>query len=252
MIKIKNEKQIELLEKAGEIVYDTHQELKKHIKCGITTDELNDIAESYIISQNATPSFKNYHGYPKSICTSINEEVVHGIPSNRKLKNGDIVSIDIGAYYKGYHSDSAWTYPVGDISEDKAILLEKTENSLYKGLEVIKEGCTTGDIGNAIESYLKKYNLGIVEVLVGHGVGSELHEPPDIPNYGKKKTGPVLKAGMVIAVEPMINLGAKEVLMLEDEWTIVTADGKPSVHFEHTVLVLKEGFKILTKRWLYG
>lgn len=248
MINIKSEREIELLKVAGEIVGKTHHYMEEFIKPGITTKELDLKAREFILSQDATPSFEGLYGFPGSICISINDEVVHGIPGSRKLKDGDIVTLDIGACYKGYHGDSAWTYPVGKISDKKKKLMEDTEASLYEGLSVIKEGCRVGDIGNAIETYALKHNLGVVKELVGHGVGTEVHEEPDVPNYGKKGTGPILKAGMVIAVEPMLNLGTANVLMLDDDWTIVTEDGLPSAHFEHTVLVTKEGYIILTKR----
>ncbi len=248
MISIKSEREIELLRIAGEITGDTHNYLKPFIKPGITTKELNDLAYNYIISRGATPSFKNYDGFPGSICTSINEEVVHGIPGKRKLKNGDIIKIDIGACYKGYHGDSAWTYPVGKISGRLEKLLTQTEEALFSGLSVIKEGTRIGDIGYTISEIAKKYHLGVVKELVGHGVGSSIHEEPDVPNYGKKNTGPILKEGMVIAVEPMLNLGTADVFMEEDNWTIITADEEPSAHFEHTVLVTKDGYEILTKR----
>lgn len=246
MISIKTEHEIELLKHAGHIVWLTHQHLKPYIKPGITTRELDKIAYDFIISQDATPSFLNYNGFPASICTSINEEVVHGIPSTRKLKNGDIISIDIGACYKGYHGDSAWSYPVGDISEKKKYILEHTEKALFEGLKQIKAGAKIGDIGNAIETYAHKHKLGVVEELVGHGVGTHLHEEPDVPNYGKRDTGITLKENMVIAVEPMLNLGTKQVFILEDDWTIITGDNKPSAHFEHTVVVRKNGYEILT------
>lgn len=248
MISIKSEYEIELLRIAGSIVGDTHNYLKPFIKPGITTKELDKLAHDYIVSRGATPSFLNLYGFPASVCISINEEVVHGIPGNRKLKNGDIVSIDIGACYKGYHGDSAWSYPVGKIDSQKQALLDNTEKSLFEGLSVIKEGAHVGDIGYAVSSYANKYKLGVVKELVGHGVGSSVHEEPDVPNYGKKGTGPELKAGMVLAVEPMLNLGTEHVYMLEDDWTVVTADMKPSAHFEHTVLVTKDGYEILTKR----
>jgi len=247
---IKSEEEIELLRIAGKIVGDTHNYLKKYIKPGITTKQLNELAYEFILSKNATPSFLNYDGYPASICTSINEEVVHGIPSDRKLCEGDIISIDIGACYKGYHGDSAWTYPVGKITRDKQKLLEYTEQALYEGLKEAKSNNRVGDIGYAIESYAVKHNLGVVKELVGHGVGSRLHEQPDIPNYGMKNTGPLLKEGMVIAIEPMLNLGTPNIYILDDDWTIITADDKPSAHFEHTILITKDGYEILTKRWL--
>ena len=246
LIKIKSDREIELLKKAGHIVYLTHQYLKPYIKEGITTKELDTLAEEFIRSHGATPSFKGYNGFPGSICTSINNQVVHGIPGKTKLKKGDIISIDIGACYKGYHGDSAWSYPVGDISDNKKYLLEHTEKSLYEGLKQVKPGNRIGDISHAIEEYANKYNLGVVKELVGHGVGSHLHEEPDVPNYGKAGTGPLLKEGMVIAIEPMLNLGSPDIYMLEDGWTIETDDYSPSAHFEHTVVVTKDGYKILT------
>ena len=246
---IKTNEEIELLRIAGKIVGDTHNFLKQYIKPGITTNELDKLAYDFIISQDAIPSFLNYDGFPASICTSINEEVVHGIPSNRVLQDGDIISIDIGACYKGYHGDSAWTYPVGTIDEDKKYLLEHTEKALYEGLSVIKPGNHIGDIGYAVEKYALAHKLGVVKELVGHGVGKHLHESPDVPNYGNKNTGMVLRKGMVIAVEPMLNLGDANIYILDDDWTIITADDKPSAHFEHTVLITKDGYEILTKRW---
>ena len=246
LIKIKSEREIELLEKAGHIVYLTHQYLKPYIKEGITTKELDTLAEKFILSQGATPSFKGYNGFPGSICASINNQVVHGIPGKTKLKKGDIISIDIGACYKGYHGDSAWSYPVGDINDDKKFLLEHTKKSLYIGLKQVKPGNRIGDIGYAIQEYAESHHLGVVKELVGHGVGSNLHEEPDVPNYGKAGTGPILKEGMVIAIEPMLNLGSPDIYMLEDGWTIETDDYSPSAHFEHTVVVTKDGYKILT------
>jgi len=246
---IKTDEEIELLKIAGKIVGDTHNYLKPFIKPGITTKELDKLAYDFIISKDATPSFLNYEGYPASICTSINEEVVHGIPSGRKLKNGDIISIDIGACYKGYHGDSAWSYEVGKVSSEKKYLLEHTEKSLFEGLKQVKPGNRIGDIGNAIETYALKHHLGVVKELVGHGVGVCLHEKPDVPNYGRPNTGPLLKEGMVIAIEPMLNLGTPYIYLLEDDWTIITADDKPSAHFEHTIVVTKDGYEILTKRW---
>lgn len=248
MISIKSEREIELLKIAGDIVGQTHNYLKQFVKPGITTKELDELAYNFILEHDATPSFKGYDGFPASICASINDEVVHGIPGNRVLREGDIISLDIGACYKGYHGDSAWTYPVGRISKNRENLLKWTEESLFEGLKAIKNGARIGDIGYNIESYARKHNLGVVKELVGHGVGTDVHEEPDVPNYGKKNTGIVLKSGMVIAVEPMLNLGSADVCMLDDGWTIVTDDGKPSAHFEHTVLVTDDGYLILTKR----
>lgn len=246
MITIKSPREIELLKIAGNIVYKTHQYLKPYVKEGITTKELDRLAEDFIRSQGATPSFKGYEGFPSTLCTSVNNEVVHGIPSNYRLKNGDIISIDIGACYKGYHGDSAWTYAVGDISKEKQYLMEHTEKALFEGLAQIKPGNRIGDIGHAIEVYAKAHNLGVVEELVGHGVGTSVHEDPEVPNYGKAGTGPLLREGMVIAVEPMLNLGSKEIYILDNDWTIETEDGLPSAHFEHTVVVTKDGYQILT------
>jgi len=249
MISIKSPREIELLRVAGEITGSTHNYLKPFIKPGVTTKELDKLAEDYIRSRGATPSFKGYDGFPGTICASINEEVVHGIPGNRKLKEGDIISIDIGACYKGYHGDSAWTYPVGKISKEKEYLLRHTEKSLFEGLSVIKDHIHVGDIGYAVSKYAHEHNLSVVRELVGHGVGTNVHEEPDVPNFGKQGSGPVLKEGMVIAVEPMLNLGTREIFILDDDWTIVTADDMPSAHFEHTVLITKDGYEILTRRW---
>ncbi len=246
MITIKSDREIELLRKAGKIVYDTHQYLKPFIKEGITTRKLDDLAEKYIISRDATPSFKGYDGYPTSICTSINDEVVHGIPSDRVLQDGDIISIDIGACFKGYHGDSAWTYTVGNVSRENEKLLSDTEKSLFIGLEQVKPGNRIGDIGAAIQKYAESCGLGVVRELCGHGVGTSVHEDPDVPNYGTPNTGVRLKKGMVIAVEPMLTLGSPEILLLDDDWTIITKDGRPSAHFEHTVVVTDDGYKILT------
>ena len=248
MINIKTPREIELMRVAGEIVGDTHKYLIPFLTPGITTKKIDSLARDYIIKRGATPSCYNYEGYPGNICISVNEEVVHGIPGARVLCDGDIVTLDICACYKGYHGDSAWTYPIGNISDEKKYLLEHTEKALYEGLNVIKAGARVGDIGYAVETYAESHNLGVVKELVGHGVGNNLHEDPDVPNYGRKDTGPILKEGMVIAVEPMLNLGTADIYLLDDEWTIVTADDKPSAHFEHTVLITKDGYEILTKR----
>lgn len=246
MIKIKSERELEIMHTAGKIVYETHQYLKPFIKEGITTKKLDELAEKFIISKGAIPSCKGYNGFPATLCISVNEEVVHGIPGNRILKNGDIVSIDICVCYKGYHGDSAWSYGVGEISDEKKYLLEHTKKALYEGLNQVKPGNRIGDISNAIENYANNHNLGVVKELVGHGVGSELHEEPEVPNYGSKNTGPRLKEGMVIAVEPMLNLGTADIYMLDDGWTIKTCDHKSSAHFEHTVAITKDGYQILT------
>lgn len=246
MISIKSKREIELLKIAGNIVYETHKYIKPFIKPGVSLLKLDSLAEDFIRSKGATPSFKGYEGFPNATCISVNNEVVHGIPSNRKLKDGDIVSIDIGACYKGYHGDSAWSYAVGKLSSDCTYLMEHTKRALYEGIKVVKPGARIGDIGNAVEKYANAHNLGIVRELCGHGVGNHLHESPDVPNYGLPNTGPVLKEGMVIAIEPMLNLGSDDIVVEDNDWTITTLDGKPSAHFEHTVLVTKAGYQILT------
>lgn len=248
MISIKSEEEISKMKKAGHINYLTHQYLKSLIKPGITTKYLNDEADKFIRSHGGIPGFLGLYGFPGSICVSVNEEIVHGIPGDKVLKEGDIVSLDIGVLLDGYHSDSAWTYPVGKISKEKEYLLHHTEKALFTGLKEIKNGAKLGNVGARIEQYAKKHNLGVVRELVGHGVGTSLHEDPDVPNYGKKGTGPILKKGMVIAVEPMLNAGTADIYLLDDDWTVITADDRPSAHFEHTVVVTEDGYEILTKR----
>lgn len=249
MISIKSKREIDLMIVAGRIVYETHQHIKSMIKPGVSLLQIDAEAEKFILSKGATPSFKGYEGFPNATCISVNEEVVHGIPSNRKLKNGDIVSIDIGANYKGYHGDSAWSYAVGNIDDDKKYLLEHTKNALFEGISKVKPGNYIGDIGYAVEKYANAHHLGIVRELVGHGVGNNVHEDPDVPNYGNMQTGPILKEGMVIAIEPMLNLGSDDIVVEDNDWTITTLDKKPSAHFEHTVLVTKDGYQILTGEW---
>ena len=249
MIYLKTNEEIELMQLANRLVGKTLAEVAKNIRPGVSTLELDKIAETYIRDHNALPAFLGYGGFPNSICTSINSQIVHGIPSSKVfLEEGDIISIDIGACYKGYHGDSAWSYPVGKVSQENEELLKHTEEALFEGLSAIHDGARVGDIGYMVSKCANKYHLGVVKELVGHGVGSEVHEMPDVPNYGKPNTGPLLKKGMVIAVEPMLNLGTADIYELDDEWTIVTADLKPSAHFEHTVLVTEDGYEILTKR----
>lgn len=246
MITIKNESEIEKMRDAGRINYLTHQYLKSIIKPGVTTDYLNEEADKFIRSHGGNPGFLNLYDFPKSICTSVNDEVVHGIPGSRVLKEGDIISIDIGVEKDGYHSDSAWTYPVGEISKEKEYLLYHTEKALFVGLKEIKDGAKLGSVGARIEQYAKKHKLGVVEELVGHGIGTSLHEEPDVPNYGIYNTGLTLKAGMTLAIEPMLNLGTRKIYVLPDDWTIVTRDKKASAHFEHTIVVRQDGYEILT------
>lgn len=248
MITIKSEREIELMRKAGMMVSKTHKYLKPFIKEGITTLELDKLAEDYIRSMGGVPSCKGYEGFPTTLCTSVNDEVVHGIPNKRKLKKGDIITIDMVIGYEGYQGDAAWTYAVGEVSEQKKYLMHHTEKSLYEGISMVKPGNRIGDISFAIEEYAKKHNLGVVKELCGHGIGTDMHEDPDIPNYGKKGVGPKLKEGMVICIEPMLNLGSADIYMLEDGWTIKTEDALPSAHYEHTILVTHDGYEILTPR----
>ena len=248
MITIKSDKEIELMRKAGYLVSLTHQYLKPFIKPGVTTLELDKLAEEFILNNGGIPTCKGFEGFPNSLCVSVNDEVVHGIPGTRKLKNGDIVTIDMVIGYHGYQGDAAWTYAVGDISDDKKYLMKHTEEALYEGIKMVRVGNRIGDISNAIESYAKNHNLGVVRELVGHGIGTNMHEEPDVPNYGQAHTGPRLKEGMVICIEPMLNLGSARIGILDDDWTIVTEDGSPAAHYEHTVLVTKDGYEILTPR----
>lgn len=247
MIILKTPREIELLREAGRIVALVHEELKKAIVPGVTTKEIDKLAEKIIRDNNATPSFKGYGGFPGSVCTSVNEMVIHGIPGKLKLKEGDIISVDVGACYQGYHGDSAWTYRVGKISEEAERLLKVTEESLYKGLEQAKPGNHIGDISAAIEDYVAKNGYTSPEDYTGHGVGSKLHEDPMVPNYGKKRHGPLLKVGMVIAVEPMVHIGKKDVKVLNDGWGVVTKDHSLAAHYEHTIVITNDGYEILTK-----
>ncbi|MFY0761040.1 type I methionyl aminopeptidase [Metabacillus dongyingensis] len=247
MIICKTPREIEIMREAGRIVALTHQELQKHIQPGITTKELDVIAEKFIRGSNAIPSFKGYNGFRGSICASVNEELVHGIPGDRVLREGDIISIDIGAKYNGYHGDSAWTYPVGKISEESERLLEVTEESLYKGLAEAKPGERLSNISHAIQTYVEQHQFSVVREYVGHGVGQDLHEDPQIPHYGPPNKGPRLKPGMVLAIEPMVNAGSRYVRTLSDNWTVVTQDRKMCAHFEHTIAITDNGYEILTK-----
>lgn len=248
MITIKDKREIELMKHAGLLVSKMHKFIKPYIKEGITTKELDKLCYDFIKKNDAVPSCLGYEGYPATLCTSVNDTVVHGIPGNEKLKNGDIISIDVVIGYKGYQGDAAWTYSVGEIDDEKKYLLEHTEEALYEGIKMVKPGNRIGDISNAVELCANKYNLGIVKELCGHGIGLDMHEDPDIPNYGEKGKGPRLKEGMVICIEPMLNLGSADIYMKDDNWTIKTIDKRPSAHFEHTVLVTKDGYEILTPR----
>lgn len=248
MVTIKSTREIELMKEAGRIVALAHSKVAKIIKPGISTKELDDLVEKVILENDAIPSFKNYNGFPAAACISINEVVVHGIPDEKRiLQDGDIVSVDIGANYKGYHGDSAWTYACGEISDAAKKLLEGTKNSLFKGLEFAKAGNRLSDISHAIQVAAEKQGFSVVREFVGHGVGKHLHEDPQIPNYGPPNRGVLLKKGMTLAIEPMINYGNKEVKVLSDGWTTVTRDKSLSAHFEHTVLITDTGYEILTQ-----
>lgn len=248
MITTKSKREIELMRKAGEIVFLAHELVKKEIKPGVSTKHLDDVVRRFIESQDATPSFLGYQGFPASICASVNDVLVHGIPSaDEILKEGDIIAIDIGANYKGYHGDSAWTYPVGEISDEAKKLLEVTEASLFAGLEQVKAGNRVGDIGAAVSNYVKPYGFGVPVEYTGHGVGSEMHEGPSIPNYGIIGKGTLLRKNMTIAVEPMVQLGTHLTETMDDQWTVKSLDRELTAHFEHTVLVTEDGYEILTR-----
>lgn len=247
MIVCKSAHELNLMREAGRIVAETHQLMKQAVQPGITTADLDRMAETFIRSQGAVPSFKGYNGFPASICTSVNEELVHGFPGPRKLKEGDIISIDIGAEYKGYHGDSAWTYAVGEISEEAQRLLDVTEASLYAGLQLVRPDVRLFTVSHAIQKTIEDAGFSVVREYVGHGIGSKLHEEPQIPNYGIEGRGPRLKPGMTLAIEPMVVVGERYVKTLSDNWTVVTVDGSLCAHFEHTVAVTEDGYEILTR-----
>ncbi len=246
MIVVKSPQEIELMRQAGRIVARTLQELARAVKPGITTIQLDTLARRYIEKLHGRPAFRGYHGYPASICASLNDEVVHGIPSLRRLKTGDIISIDVGVFYKGYYGDAAATFPVGEVSPLAERLLEVTRESLYKGIEKAFPGNHLYDISAAVQTYVESQGFSVVRNYVGHGIGSEMHEEPQVPNFGLPGKGPVLEAGMVLAIEPMVNAGTWEVETLNDDWTVVTRDRSLSAHFEHTVAILQDGPEILT------
>lgn len=248
MIKIKSRLEIDKMRTAGKILAETFLALEEHIKPGVTTYELDNIAKKFIKSNNALCSFKNYNGYPANICTSVNEQVVHGIPSKSvMLKDGDIVSIDIGVLYQGFHGDSAKTFAVGKISDEAQRLIDVTKESFYRGFEKATTDNRLFDISAAIQGYAEENGFSVVRKLVGHGVGSALHEDPEVPNFGTAGKGVRLLPGMTLAIEPMINMGTYDVDTLSDGWTVVTADGKLSAHYEHSVLITNNGPEILTK-----
>ena len=246
-ISLKSKREIELMKEAGRILAITHEELSKALHPGMTTYEVDKLGEEIIRSYGCVPSFLHYQGYPASICVSVNDEVVHGIPSKKRyLKEGDIVSLDAGVIYKGYHSDAARTYGIGQISEKAEKLIRVTKECFYEGIKQVREGAHVSDISRAIQTYAQSNGFSVVRDLVGHGVGANLHEDPQIPNFVEKKRGPKLSAGMTLAIEPMINAGTYAVRWLDDDWTVVTEDGALSAHYENTVLVTKDGCEILS------
>jgi len=247
MIILKSDRELGYMRDAGKVVAKVHHELAKAIKPEITTQELDTLAENIITAEGAKPAFKGYKGFPASICTSINEEVVHGIPSLKKLKDGNIVSIDVGAVINGYYGDAARTNPIGDIDEELKKLLDVTEESLTRGIEKAIVNNRVTDISHAVQSFVESNGYSVVRDYVGHGIGKNMHEEPQIPNFGKAGHGPRLYAGVTLAIEPMVNAGTHEVETLEDDWTVVTKDRKPSAHFEHTVAVTEDGPEVLTK-----
>lgn len=246
MIFLKTDEEIELMRESNRLVGMTLGEMAKHIKPGVTTGQLNKIAEEFIRSHGAIPSFLGYKGapgaidFPGSICSSVNSVVVHGIPSDYELRDGDIISVDCGTEKNGFCGDSAYTFCVGEVAEDVRALLRTTKESLYKGIEQAVEGKRVGDIGDAVQTYCEKRGYSVVRELVGHGIGRKMHESPEVPNYGRRGTGPLLKKGMCIAIEPMINMGSKNIVFENDGWTVRTKDRKASAHFEHTVAI-REG-----------
>ncbi|MGI5859409.1 MAG: type I methionyl aminopeptidase [Tepidanaerobacteraceae bacterium] len=246
MIIIKSQREIELMRKAGKITALALEEIKGHIKPGITTKELDEIAEEFILSHKAIPTFKDYRGFPASICASINEEVVHGIPGLRTLKDGDIISIDIGALFQGYNGDAARTFPVGNVEADAMRLIEVTKQSFFEGISYAKQGFRLSDISHAVQNYVESHNFSVVRDYVGHGIGQNMHEDPQIPNFGPPGKGPRLRPGMTLAIEPMVNMGGYEVFTLENNWTVVTKDGSLSAHYENTIAITDGEPEILT------
>ena len=246
-ISVKSAREIDLMRESGKILCSVHNELGKFIHPGISTMDIDQLGEKLIRAHGCIPNFLNYNGYPASICVSVNEEVVHGIPSkHRILQDGDIVSLDAGLIYKGYHSDAARTYAVGEISKEAQLLIDRTKQSFFEGIKFAKEGNHLYDISNAIDAYISQFGYGIVRDLVGHGIGTKLHEDPQIPNFAQRRRGPLLKAGMTLAIEPMINMGRYDVEWLEDDWTVVAEDGSYSAHYENTVLITDGEPEILT------
>jgi methionyl aminopeptidase len=247
MIILRSPREIEKLRASNKLVAEVLSQVRRAIQPGITTQELDALAESLLRARGAIPAFKGYRGFPKSLCTSINEEVVHGIPSNRKLKEGDIVSLDLGAIYQGYYGDAALTIGIGQISPEAQKLLEVAENALYIGIAKARKGNCLFDISYSIQSYVESFGFSVVKAFVGHGIGTSLHEDPQVPNFGTPGRGPRLKPGMVFCIEPMVNAGGSEITILSDNWTAITADHSLSAHFEHTIAITDNGAEILTR-----
>lgn len=246
MITCKSKRELDCMREAGRIVALCHVEIAKTIRPGLTTNELNKVVENVIIKNGATPSFKGYGGFPAAACISVNDVVVHGFPSEYQLKSGDIVSVDIGACYKGYHGDSAWTYAVGEVSDEAKKLMEVSEQALFEGLKFAKAGNRLGDISSAIGNYIYQHGYSTPLDFSGHGIGSQLHEDPSVPNFGKPGTGVLLKEGMTLAIEPMVHVGKPQIKIMDDGWTAKTKDGSLAAHYEHTIVITKEGYEIFT------
>ncbi len=246
MIRLKSAEEVEIIKESAQVLGKAHAEVAKAIKPGVKTKDLDKIADEYIHDYGGTPSFKNYHGFPSALCISVNETVVHGFPSGYELRESDIISIDCGVKYKGFHSDSAYTYPLEGASPEVLKLLERTYESLFLGIAEAKAGNRIGDVSFAVQNYVEQFGYGVVRELVGHGVGKDLHEDPEVPNYGKRGKGPKIMPGMVFAIEPMINMGTKNVVQEKDGWTIRTSDRKPSAHFEHMVAIFEDRTEIVT------
>jgi methionyl aminopeptidase len=247
MIRYKTPEEIEQMRPACKLVGEAHAAVASVLRSGMRTREIDQLVETFIRDHGATPSFKNYHGFPYATCISMNAAVVHGFPGEQELKAGDVFSLDIGVYWHGFHGDSAYTYAIEEVSQEVQQLLRVTKESLYLGIEKARAGNRLGDIGFAIQEHTeKKHGYGVVREMVGHGLGRDLHEEPQVPNYGRKGSGPLLKSGLVLAIEPMINLGSREIIQLDDGWTILTRDGKPSAHYEHDVLITNSDPEILT------
>ena len=247
MISLKSSREIELMDRAGTVVALVHKRLKEEIKPGMTTKHIDQICEEVIRENGCTPSFKGLYGFPGSVCTSVNEVLVHGIPGSQILKNGDIISVDVGACYKGYHGESAWTFLVGDVDEKTRDLCRVTEEALYRGLEQVRPGNRIGDISWAIQSYVEAHGYSCPIEYTGHGIGKSVHEDPYVPNVGRPHTGPILKRGMCIAIEPMVFMGKPHCHTLDDDWGVVANDHSLSAHYEHTIAITADGYKILTK-----